>query len=66
MAGLAPDLNPTRECPSCALETPAMAEVCPYCGYEFPIAKPGVRPMAWVMIVLMLLLVIPLLAWLFG
>ena len=66
MSGLAPDLDPQRECPSCAMDAPALVEACPFCGYEFPAAKPGVRPMAWVMVVLMLLLAIPLLAWLFG
>ncbi|MDX1418412.1 MAG: zinc ribbon domain-containing protein [Rubricoccaceae bacterium] len=60
------DLDPQRECPSCALEAPADAEACPYCGYEFPVPKAGVRPMGWVMIALMILFAIPLLAWLFG
>jgi hypothetical protein len=60
------DLHPMRECPACALEAPADAVECPYCGYEFPVAKPGLRPVAWVMIALLLLLAIPLLARLLG
>jgi hypothetical protein len=60
------DLDPRRECPACALEGPADAAECPYCGYEFPVPRAGVRPMTWVMIALMVLLAIPLLAWLLG
>ena len=60
------DLEPTRECPACALEVPADATECPYCGYEFPVARPGVRPMTWVMIGLMLLFAIPFIARFFG
>lgn len=47
-----------RECPSCAMEVDAGAEVCPVCGYEFPAPKPGVPPVAWLMAAL---LVLPLL-----
>jgi len=25
-----------KECPSCAVEVPRSAQVCPVCGYEFP------------------------------
>jgi hypothetical protein len=48
------------ECPSCALpvDRHEHAEHCPYCGYEFPAHKTGVTPIAWLMV---LLLVIPLL-----
>lgn len=56
----------TRECPSCALEAPADADECPYCGYEFPVPRPGVRPMTWAMIGLMVLFGVPLLVWLMG
>jgi hypothetical protein len=56
----------TRECPACALEAPLDAAVCPYCGYEFPTPKVGVRPVGWLMIVLMVLFAVPLLAWLAG
>ncbi|NNF58343.1 MAG: zinc ribbon domain-containing protein [Rhodothermaceae bacterium] len=55
-----------RECPSCALDAPADAEVCPFCGYEFPTPRAGTRSVTWLMILLMVLFAIPLLAWLFG
>lgn len=58
-----PDL---RECPSCAMEVPADAPVCPVCGYEFPVARPGVRPAAWLFVGLMVLFAVPLVAWLAG
>ena len=56
----------THECPSCALDAPADAEDCPYCGYEFPASKPGLLTVAWLMIGLMILLGIPILAWVMG
>lgn len=31
-----PLIEKTRECPSCALEIDANADVCPYCGYDLP------------------------------
>ncbi|ACY49675.1 zinc ribbon domain-containing protein [Rhodothermus marinus] len=43
-----------RECPSCALPVEEEAEVCPYCGYEFPAASPVHRAVAWLMILLLL------------
>lgn len=43
----------TRECPSCALEVDAEAEVCPYCNYEFPVQKRSVMTMAVVMALLL-------------
>ncbi|GIV58604.1 MAG: zinc ribbon domain-containing protein [Bacteroidetes bacterium] len=43
-----------RECPSCALDVDAAAEVCPYCGYEFPVQKRGVTWAAVAMILLAL------------
>ncbi|HYE95705.1 MAG TPA: zinc ribbon domain-containing protein [Rubricoccaceae bacterium] len=54
----------TRECPGCALEAPADAAVCPYCGYEFPGARAGTRSAAWLMVLLLVLFAVPLLAWL--
>lgn len=48
----------TRECPACALEGPADADVCPYCGYEFP-GGPS-RSLIWVAVVMALLLAWPL------
>ena len=53
----------TRECPSCALEAPTDAEVCPFCNYEFPVAKKGIGSMAIVFVLLMLL---PLTCWALG
>ncbi len=55
-----------RECPACALEGPADAAECPFCGYEFPVARPGTRPLVWLMIGLTALFALPLLAWVFG
>jgi RNA polymerase subunit RPABC4/transcription elongation factor Spt4 len=26
-----------KECPSCAMEVDAKANICPVCGYEFPV-----------------------------
>ncbi|WP_243663908.1 zinc ribbon domain-containing protein [Rhodothermus marinus] len=43
-----------RECPSCALPVEEKAEVCPYCGYEFPATPPVHRAVAWLMILLLL------------
>jgi hypothetical protein len=45
----------SRECPSCAFEVEAEAEVCPYCGYEFPEPRTGFGPMAWLFVLLMLI-----------
>lgn len=43
-----------RECPGCAMEVDADAEVCPICGYEFPKQPKTLQIMVWVMIVLLL------------
>lgn len=43
----------TKECPACALDAPADAVECPFCGYEFPRPRTGTRPAAWLMILLM-------------
>ena len=48
------------------MAVPAGAEVCPVCGYEFPVARAGVAPMAWVFVGLMVLFAVPLVAWLLG
>lgn len=55
-----------KECPSCAMEVPADAEVCPICDYEYPVARAGVTPMAWLFVALMVLFALPLVAWLAG
>lgn len=59
-------MSAARECPSCAMEVPADAAVCPVCGYEFPVPKAGVRASAWLFVALMVLFAVPLLAWLLG
>ena len=48
------------------MEVPSSAEVCPVCGYEFPVARTGVRASAWLFVVLMVLFAVPLVAWLLG
>ena len=54
----------TRECPSCALDAPKDAEICPYCGYEFPVQKTSVSAMAIVMALLLAWPVIKLIQYL--
>ena len=44
-----------KECPSCALPVDADAEICPYCGYEFPPQKRNVKIFAVLFILLMLI-----------
>ena len=44
-----------RECPGCAMEVDAGAEVCPICGYEFPKQSKAVQVMAVIMIILLLI-----------
>lgn len=55
-----------RECPACAMEGPADAAACPFCGYEFPVPRAGSRATTWLMIALMALFAVPLLVWLVG
>lgn len=59
-------MSPERECPACALDVPADADVCPMCGYEFPVQSAGLRMSAWLFVALMILFAVPLLAWLLG
>lgn len=59
-------MDDTRECPSCALEVDRSADVCPYCGYEFPEQKSGVSIVAWVLVLLLLWPAIKGLMYLFG
>ena len=44
---------PLRECPACAIAGPPDVAECPFCGYEFPVARTGTRASAWLMIALM-------------
>ncbi len=43
-----------KECPGCAMQVDGDAEACPICGYEFPEKPVGVRIMAVLMILLLL------------
>ena len=54
----------TMECPSCALDIDADADVCPYCGYDLPQQKASRIYMAVVMIGLLAWPVIKLISWL--
>ena len=45
----------TKECPSCAMEIDAKADVCPICQYEFPKQS---RVSVWVAVVLIVLLLL--------
>ena len=55
-----------KECPSCALDVEADAEVCPYCNYEFPRQKSTVKTLAWLMALLLLWPLFKLLSLLFN
>lgn len=58
--------DPQKECPACALDIDGEAEVCPYCGYEFPRQASSVKIVAVVMALLLLWPLLELLGWLFG
>lgn len=55
-----------KECPSCALEVEKEAEVCPYCGYEFPEEKSSLKYAAILMALLMAWPLFELFQYLFG
>jgi len=55
-----------QECPSCALDIDDPVEVCPYCGYEFPRERSGLKAAAILMALLMAWPLIKLLQYLFG
>ncbi len=55
-----------RECPSCALESDASLEECPYCGYEFPELSTPRKWVAWLMAFLLVWPLVRLLDWLLG
>jgi RNA polymerase subunit RPABC4/transcription elongation factor Spt4 len=44
-----------KECPSCAMEIPSDAEICPICGYEFPAGNNYLSVIVIVLLILMLL-----------
>ncbi|MBN1543090.1 zinc ribbon domain-containing protein [candidate division KSB1 bacterium] len=44
-----------KECPSCAMEIDQTDEVCPICGYEFPQSRRLIKPVTWVLVLLLLL-----------
>lgn len=52
------------ECPSCALQIPADAEDCPYCGYEIPKQKTSTKTAAIIFALLLIWPLIKLLDWL--
>ena len=41
-----------KECPSCAMEVDTKAEICPICGYEFPVIHKG-----YIIVAILLLLI---------
>lgn len=41
-----------KECPSCAMEIDASCEICPICGYEFPVKK---KLPLWIAIILIVI-----------
>ncbi|HOO09884.1 MAG TPA: hypothetical protein PKW06_08095 [Cyclobacteriaceae bacterium] len=45
----------TKECPSCAMEVDPKSKVCPICGYEFAEYGTGLKWVAILLIVLILL-----------
>lgn len=55
-----------RECPSCGLDVPEDAEICPFCQYEFPELSTARKGMAWVFALLLLLPVLYILNRLFS
>ena len=42
------------ECPGCAVEVDANADVCPICGYEFPKQSAWFQVGVWILILLTL------------
>ena len=42
------------------------AETCPYCGYEFPVERSGVRYARWLFLLLLVWPLFKLLSYLFG
>lgn len=44
-----------KECPGCAVDVDSASEICPVCGYEFPVQSFSVKLAVWLMIVLLLL-----------
>ncbi len=44
-----------KECPSCAMEIDLKEEVCPVCGYEFPVMEKS-----YIVVAIILLIVIVL------
>ncbi|WP_186756867.1 hypothetical protein [Echinicola salinicaeni] len=48
----------TRECPSCAMEVDAKADLCPICKYEFPKNSPIIQIVAILLVILFVLMYI--------
>jgi len=47
-----------KECPGCAVEVGGSNNVCPICGYEFPDQPRGIKIMAVLMAILLLLWIV--------
>lgn len=43
-----------KECPSCAMNIDADAEVCPICQYEFPKTNKGLQIIAIILIIVVM------------
>lgn len=43
-----------KECPGCAVEVTADADVCPICDYEFPQQSLANKIVVWIMILLII------------
>ena len=57
-------MSEQRECPACAMSSDSSEDVCPFCGYEFPVTPASVKWVAWLMALLLIWPVIELLKWL--
>ena len=48
-------MNKTKECPGCAMDVDARADVCPICEYDFPRQSIAAQIAVFFLIILMLL-----------
>jgi len=48
-------MSKTKECPGCAMEVDANADVCPICEYDFPRQSIATQVAVFFLIILMLL-----------
>lgn len=47
-------IDPIKECPGCAMEIDKNEEICPICGYEFPVQPRSIQIAVWGFILLLL------------